>query len=125
MPKIDLESKLRGLDIDALVRELHFVPYGGRIIIKELEVTQIGSIYIANPQAEEMRTNEGVVLAVGPGVVKGSDGTPIVTIGDCVYFGKHAGFIFKRGAEEFRCINDKDLIALNTNPPWAQKEKGA
>lgn len=69
-----------------------------------------GGVYLPDSQAH--KTNEGEVIAVGPGRVTES-GTKVpvnVSVGDKVLLPEYGGQTLKLGSEEFSLFRDEDIL---------------
>jgi chaperonin GroES len=58
---------------------------------------------------EKAATVTGTVVTVGPSAFEGAD---VLNPGDRILFAKYGGLIHREGEEEFRFLNDSDLIAI-------------
>jgi len=90
-----------------------FIPIMYRIKVKPDPVEEItaGGI-ILTPQVtdrDKAATVTGTVLAVGPSSFSGAD---VVSEGDRILFAKYGGLVHKENGEEFRFLNDEDIIAV-------------
>jgi len=85
-------------------------PLGNRVIVSPLseeEVTKSGIILPATVDKEKKA--EGKIIAIG-------DGEKIKALnlaeGDTVIFGKYSGEEVKVGDEEYKILNDEDVLAV-------------
>ncbi len=87
------------------IAEFDLIPYNDRIVVKELKVDKVGLLYMPGTAEEEMRTNEGFVIATGSGAT-------FVAIGDRVYYGRYSGvWIPRMGTQKvYRLMNEEDLL---------------
>jgi len=90
-----------------------FEPVMYRLKVKPDAVEEVtaGGI-ILTPQVtdrDKAATITGTVLAIGSSAFNGS---PIVEVGDRVLYAKYGGLVHKENGEEFRFLNDEDLIAV-------------
>ncbi len=88
-------------------------PLEDRVIVKRIEEQEqksAGGIII--PDTAKEKSQEGKVMAVGPGETEdGKVLTLDVKAGDRVLFGKYAGTEIKRDGEEHRILREKDIRA--------------
>lgn len=89
-------------------------PIQDRIVVKEVETEKKspGGLILAGSAAD--KPNQGIVLGVGPGIVK-DDGVlyvPGVNEGDKVLFVQGAGQLVKVDDEEFRILQETDILAI-------------
>lgn len=87
-------------------------PIQDRIVIKELSAekkTDSGIILTGN-----VKSNQGVVLAVGPGIYddRGIFRTPTVNVDDKVVYVQEAGTAVKVDNEEYRILQEKDILGV-------------
>jgi chaperonin GroES len=89
-------------------------PLGDRVVIEPVEApqTSIGGIVI--PDTAKEKTQEGVILAVGPG--RKTDKGEIVKLdlktGDRVIYSKYSGSEIKLIGKEYLIISEKDVLAI-------------
>ena len=79
-----------------------------RVIVKELAIEKIGSIYIPD-NTEMKRTCQGWVVAVGPGV-------DLFNVGQEVFYGQYSGAIMTRGRNKYMIMNEKDILGIVKSP---------
>lgn len=94
----------------AVVRKV--VPLADRILIRKIEQQAKSAGGILLPDTGK-KTNEGEVVAVGPGAV-GRDGKllPVhVAAGDRVLLPEYGGHTIKVGEEELHLFRDEDILA--------------
>lgn len=89
-----------------------YTPVVYRIKVKpdSVEETTAGGIIIPTQvkDQEQLATTTGTVVAVGPGAFEGS---PVLKPGDKILYAKYGGCVFREDGQEFRFINDEDVIA--------------
>jgi len=94
-------------ELGEAVKGLDLIPLSGRIIVKEKEVSNYGSIIIPE-NSKELRATEGVVLAV-------ADDVDNIIVGDVVYYGRYSGILVNRG-EKFEHVyylmNSEDVLCF-------------
>lgn len=99
---------------------------GWRLIIKPREVTdKIGNIHLPDSAKEVQRLAAVVaqVVSVGTDAYTGEkfhQDEPWCKLGDWVLIAKFAGMRFKVDKEEYRIINDDDILAVCDNPDTVQ-----
>lgn len=92
-------------------------PAGHRVLIKPdiVEEKTAGGIILAQTtkDRDQQATMRGTVVNVGVNAWKAfDDGTPWASEGDKVVFRKYAGEVIKDGEEEYRVVNDDDILAV-------------
>ena len=92
---------------------MNIQPLGARLLVKELENKEekIGSIYVPDPGKE--KSQQGLVMAVGPGkVLESGMLVPLdVAVGDTIIFAKFSGMKVRDGGEDFLLLNAEDVLA--------------
>lgn len=93
------------------------VPAGHRVLIKPeiVEEKTSGGIILAQTtkDREQQATMRGEVVDVGENAWKAfDDGRPWAKVGDKVVFRKYAGEKIPEGDEEYRVVNDEDILAI-------------
>lgn len=90
-----------------------FQPVLYRIKVKPDPVEEVsagGIILTKDTQKQEQAaTTTGTVIAVGPSAFEGAK---VIAPGDRILFAKYGGLVHKEGDEEYRFLNDEDLIAV-------------
>jgi chaperonin GroES len=90
-----------------------FEPCMYRIKVKPDPVEEVtaGGIILAQTTKErdQAATVVGTVIAVGPSAF---DGNEVLKVGDRILYAKYGGLVHREGDEEFRFLNDEDLIAI-------------
>lgn len=89
-------------------------PLANRVIIEKKEQEQTTKSGIVLTDTAKEKSNEGEVLAVGPGRVldNGSRITPEVSVGDHVVYQQYAGTEVKRGDQTYLVLNSEDILAI-------------
>lgn len=92
-------------------------PAGHRVLIKPevVEEKTAGGIILSavTKERDQQATMRGTVVKVGANAWKAfDDGSPWAKEGDKVVFRKYAGEVIKEGDEEYRVVNDEDIIAV-------------
>ena len=90
-------------------------PLADRVIVQpsdEAESKSTGGIII--PDTAKEKTQEGKIVAVGPGRVD-DDGKPIkmnVKVGDKVLYSKYGGTELKYDGKEYLIMSESDILAI-------------
>lgn len=93
------------------------VPAGHRVLIRPDEISEktSGGIILAQTtkDREQQATMRGVVVEVGENAWKAfDDGKPWAKVGDKVVFRKYAGEKVPEGDNEYRVVNDEDILCV-------------
>lgn len=93
-------------------------PAGHRILVLPdpvEEVTKSGIILAQQSlDKEKASTVTGTIVEVGMNAWKAFDGgMPWANVGDRIYFKQYAGFIVKKNGNEYRVLNDDDVICID------------
>jgi len=100
------EAELEHIDVDKEIEELKLHPVFSRIVVKEVEVQKVGSLYVPETSKDgELQTNEGYVLAVGEDVERFKPK-------DHIYYGRYSGFWCRIGGKKYRVMNEEDVIGV-------------
>ncbi|WP_239747520.1 co-chaperone GroES [Mammaliicoccus sp. C-M11] len=89
-------------------------PLGDRIIIEKTEKEQTTASGIVLTDSAKEQSNEGKVVAVGPGK-RLEDGTRLivdVSVGDQVVYQQYAGTEVKRDKETYIILSEDDILAI-------------
>jgi len=93
---------------------MNIKPIQDRIVIKEIETEKKspGGLILAGSAAD--KPNQGVVIAVGPGKYSdnGTFTVPGVNEGDKVLFVQGAGQVVKVEDEEYRILQEVEILAV-------------
>ncbi len=98
------------LDLEKEKKKVGLTPLFGKIIVKETELTAIGSIIIPKT-TQQLKPTEGIIIAVADDVEK-------LKIGDMIYYGKYAGVIIDRdpiGNQQYYLLSADDALCLVDN----------
>ena len=90
-------------------------PLNDKIIIKPLQAEEKTKSGIIIPDAAKEKSQEGEVLAVGPGKVNENTGArnPIdLKVGDRILYSKYAGTEFKTDGDDVLMIEEGDVLAV-------------
>lgn len=82
---------------------------------------KIGSIFVPPSvrDKDDLATQEGELVAVSPHAFTYADGWPEGSkpeIGQRVLFKRYAGHLHERNGRKWRLLNDKDIVAIITEP---------
>ena len=89
-------------------------PLGDRVLVKPSEPREEKKSGIIIPDTGKEKPQEGKVIAVGKGKVT-EDGKVLpmnVKVGDVVMFGKYSGDEVKIDGEEYKIMNQDDVIGI-------------
>ena len=95
----------------AVVRKV--VPLADRVLVRKIELAAKSAGGILLHSEAGKKTNEGEIVAVGPGAT-GRDGKLIpvnVAAGDRVLLPEYGGHAIKVGEEELYLFRDEDILA--------------
>jgi chaperonin GroES len=89
-------------------------PLGDRVIAKATTAEDKTAGGILLPDTAKEKPQEGVVIAVGPGVqLDSGKRAPIdVKVGDKIIYGKYAGTEVKVDIEEYIILRQEDVLAV-------------
>jgi chaperonin GroES len=89
-------------------------PLEDKIVIKVIKEEQTTASGLVLATASEDKSNEGVVVAVGPGIVlqDGSKIVPDLSVGDKVVFSKYGGTPVTVNGEEFLILPYRDIFVV-------------
>lgn len=90
-------------------------PIEDKVVVKpiiEQEKTTASGFII--PGLQDEKPSEGIVVAVGPGLVLGNGTTivPDVSVGDKVVFGKYQGTEVEHDGENYLILAYRDIFAV-------------
>ncbi|MGA1861893.1 co-chaperone GroES [Deferribacter thermophilus] len=89
-------------------------PLQDRVLVKRIEVEEKTESGIIIPDTAREKSQEGEVIAVGPGKVL-ENGTKIeltVKPGDRILFSKYAGTEIKIDGEEYLIMREDDILGI-------------
>ena len=89
-------------------------PLLSRVVVKEVDISKIGALYIPEG-SQELRVTEGWVVAIG-------DEVTLVKPGDSVYYGLYSGAQISRNRRKYRMMNEQDLLGLIVSPEEVQED---
>ncbi|KNE56270.1 hypothetical protein AMAG_02098 [Allomyces macrogynus ATCC 38327] len=89
------------------------IPLLDRILVQRVKPVERTASGIFIPEKAQQALNEGVVLAVGNGLVtKDGKNIPVnVAVGDRVLLPEYGGSAVKLGEEEFHLFRDSEILA--------------
>ena len=88
-------------------------PLGDRIVLKQVETEEKTKSGIILPDSAKEKSQEALVVAVGPGKAVDGKLTPMqVKEGDKVIYSKYAGTDVKMEEEEYVIVGQDDIIAV-------------
>lgn len=91
-------------------------PLGNRVIIEPAKLEDVTKSGLVLPDSAKDKSQEGKVVAVGPGRVT-DEGTRIpvdVKVGDKVVYAKYAGTEFKEDGKDYLILEDSSILAKIT-----------
>lgn len=91
-------------------------PLEDRVVVKVKEEAEQIQGGIVLPESAKKKSQEGTVLAVGPGKTNDKgQALPIeVKVGDTIIFAKYGGTEIKLGEEEVMILRADDILAVRT-----------
>lgn len=89
-------------------------PLRDRVIVERLEQNERTPAGIVIPDTAKEKPSQGVVVAVGPGVLldNGDVRALDVKVGDKVLFGKYAGTEFKIDNKDLLVMREEDIMGV-------------
>lgn len=89
-------------------------PLGSRIVIEKKEQEQTTKSGIVLTDSAKENSNEGEVVAVGPGrlLENGQRVAPEVQVGDRVVFQQYAGTEVKRNDKKYLVLDVEEVLAI-------------
>ena len=89
-------------------------PLEDRIVVQPLEAEQTTASGLVIPDTAKEKPQEGIVLAVGPGRLRGRrKRIPLdVKVGDVVLYSKYGGTEVKYSGEEYLVLSARDVLAI-------------
>ena len=92
---------------------LKFEPLGDRLVIKPVAREEVTKGGIVLPDTAQEKSQEGEVLAVGPGRIT-EDGKRIameIKVGDTIIFARYGGMEIKVDNEELLLLDESQILA--------------
>ncbi|REI31724.1 co-chaperone GroES [Staphylococcus felis] len=89
-------------------------PLGSRIVVERKEQEQTTKSGIVLTDTAKEKSNEGVVVAVGPGrtLDNGQRLEIEVNVGDRVVYNQYAGIEIKRDDTKYLVLNEEEVLAI-------------
>ncbi|HEC2173494.1 TPA: co-chaperone GroES [Staphylococcus delphini] len=89
-------------------------PLGNRVVIEKKEYEQTTKSGIVLTDSAKEKSNEGVIVAVGPGrtLDNGERLKPELNVGDRVVFQQYAGTEVKRDDTEYLVLTEDEVLAV-------------
>ncbi|MFO3689356.1 co-chaperone GroES [Staphylococcus felis] len=89
-------------------------PLGSRIVVERKEQEQTTKSGIVLTDTAKEKSNEGVVVAVGPGrtLDNGQRLEMEVNVGDRVVYDQYAGIEIKRDDTKYLVLNEEEVLAI-------------
>ncbi|MFO3719490.1 co-chaperone GroES [Staphylococcus felis] len=89
-------------------------PLGSRIVVERKEQEQTTKSGIVLTDTAKEKSNEGVVVAVGPGrtLDNGQRLEIDVNVGDRVVYDQYAGIEIKRDDTKYLVLNEEEVLAI-------------
>ncbi len=90
-------------------------PLADRVLIRPLQAEEVRASGIVIPDTAKEKSQEGEVLAVGPGKLEdGVRRAMDVKVGDTVLFSKYGGDEITVDGEELKILGEGDILAIVT-----------
>ena len=88
-------------------------PLEDRIVVKPLDAEQTTASGLVIPDTAKEKSQEGEVLAVGPGRFEEGQRLPLdVSVGDTVLYSKYGGTEVKYSGQEYLILSARDVLAV-------------
>ena len=89
-------------------------PLEDRIVIRQVEAEQTTASGLVIPDTAKEKSQEGEVIAVGPGRVDDNGNRiPVdVKVGDVVIYSRYGGTEVKYDGQEFQILSSRDVLAV-------------
>ena len=89
-------------------------PLDDRVVVKPVDAEEVTAGGIVLPDTAKEKPQKGTVMAVGPGKLLDSGKRAAVAVkkGDIVLYGKYSGSDFKLDGEEYKILNESDLLGI-------------
>ena len=88
-------------------------PLEDRIVVKPIDAEQTTASGLVIPDTAKEKSQEGEVLAVGPGRFEEGQRLPLdVSVGDTVLYSKYGGTEVKYSGEEYLILSARDVLAV-------------
>lgn len=92
-------------------------PLGDRVIVEPIEKDELSAGGIALPETAKEEPQQGIVLAVGPGLRDGQGQRMMmdVTVGDKVLFSRYGGSSLKHAGKKLLILREDEILAIIEN----------
>ena len=89
-------------------------PLEDRIVIRQVEAEQTTASGLVIPDTAKEKSQEGEVIAVGPGRVDDNGNrVPVdVKVGDTVIYSRYGGTEVKYEGQEYQILSSRDVLAV-------------
>src|SRR6266511_2033610 len=88
---------------------------GDRIVVKPSEEEEMTAAGLVIPDTAKERTQEGEVIAAGPGKFEDGQRVPMdVSVGDKVIYSKYGGTEVKIEGVEYLILSARDVLAIRS-----------
>ena len=88
-------------------------PLEDRIVVQAVEAETTTASGLVIPDTAKEKTQEGIVLAIGPGRFEDGQRVPLdVKEGDRVLYSKYGGTEVKYSGEEYLVLSARDVLAV-------------
>ncbi|KAA1036578.1 co-chaperone GroES [Macrococcus equipercicus] len=89
-------------------------PLGNRIVVEKTEKEQTTASGIILTESAKEKSNEGTVVAVGPGRLldNGTRAEMEVSVGDRVVYSQYGGTEVKLGEDKYLVLTEEDVLAI-------------
>ena len=93
---------------------MHFRPLHDRVVVRRIEAEEKTSGGIIIPDTAKEKTQEGEVVAVGPGTRDDSGSLVALSVksGDRILFGKWSGTEVKIDGEDLLIMKESDILGV-------------
>lgn len=111
--KYDGAQQARVLTKERQVIHMKLKPLGDKVVLQYQDVEEKTESGIILPDSAKEKSQEAVVIAVGPGKCKDGQKVPMqVKEGDKVIISEYGGTEVKIGDEEYKIVSQDDILAI-------------
>lgn len=111
--KYDGTQQARVLTKERQVIHMKLKPLGDKVVLQYQDVEEKTESGIILPDSAKEKSQEAVVIAVGPGKCKDGQKVPMqVKEGDKVILSEYGGTEVKIGDEEYKIVSQDDILAI-------------
>jgi chaperonin GroES len=87
-------------------------PFGDRVLIRPTVEDRVRASGLVMPEGATEKPQSGVVVAVGPGILKGDERVPVdVQEGETVLYSKYGGTEIKVDGVDMVLVKEQDVFA--------------